>query len=61
MTHQKTYNVRGKRGTLIDLCNYFKIVGHKRALDRLQDGWSPEESVCTPLCQKGSKKPKLQS
>jgi hypothetical protein len=43
------YVVKGKRGTLVDLCGYFRVVTHAVARERInRHGWTPEKAVTTP-------------
>lgn len=56
----QSYVVRGVRGTIVELCNYFKIATGDEALRRFKRGWVIEDAVCKPMGQKVGRKPKLQ-
>lgn len=57
MTYNQSYIVKNVRGTIVELCGYFKVVSSDRALKRMRSGWSVEDAVCKPNGQKVGKKP----
>ncbi len=51
---QLVYTVKGKRGTLADLCAYFRVVPLVTARKRInQHGWDVEKAVTTSSKKKG--------
>lgn len=47
--NNQVHKVRGKVGTLFDLCAYFKIVPSDTALKRFKRGWSAERACTVPV------------
>lgn len=51
--HGALWTINGVSKTLSEWCEHYGVVGYDRAYRRLQQGWSIEEAVSTPLLRKG--------